>query len=58
MGFGRLRDCPWEQLEQEGDKNVWHRGAWGGGQIVLRLLSRLTLGKANDLALQILPGEP
>lgn len=34
------------------------RVPWGAGQIVLRLVSRLTLGKANDLALQMLPGEP
>jgi hypothetical protein len=31
---------------------------WDGGQIVPRLLSQLTCGKANDQVFQILPGEP
>lgn len=60
-GFGRLKDCLWEQLEQE-QGQMWHRRhcaqplEWG--QVVPRLVSRHTLGKANDLVFQILPGEP
>lgn len=49
-----MRDCPWEQLEQgQGERCVawWVQCvALGVEETVLRLVSRLTLGKENDVA--------